>query len=65
MTPFKNIGLVGRPGHDGVVDSLERILDYLARRGLTSVLDFKLPGLLITAAIVTAMVMRSQIGQTS
>ena len=45
MTPFKNIGLVGRPGHDGVVDSLERILDYLARRGLTSVLDFKTAGL--------------------
>ena len=45
MTPFKNIGLVGRPGHDGVVDSLERILDYLARRGLTSVLDFQTAGL--------------------
>jgi NAD+ kinase len=45
MIPFQNIGLVGRPGHDGVVDSLERILDYLTRRGVNSVLDFQTAGL--------------------
>jgi NAD+ kinase len=45
MIPFHNIGLVGRPGHDGVVDSLERILDYLMRRGVNSVLDFQTAGL--------------------
>ena len=45
MIPFQNIGLVGRPGHDGVVDSLERILDYLMRRGVNSVLDFQTAGL--------------------
>lgn len=39
MNPFKNIGLVGRPGHSGVVDSLDRVLNFLTLRGLTSVLD--------------------------
>ncbi len=39
MNPFKNIGLVGRPGHSGVIDSLGRVLDFLQNRGLTAVLD--------------------------
>ncbi|MDF1765059.1 MAG: NAD(+) kinase [Gammaproteobacteria bacterium] len=45
MTPFKHIGLVGRPGHAGVVDSLERVLDFLQRRNLVAVLDTQTAGL--------------------
>ncbi|HAT28345.1 MAG TPA: NAD(+) kinase [Gammaproteobacteria bacterium] len=39
MTEFKRIGLVGRPDHSGVVDSLQRLLALLATKELTVVLD--------------------------
>ena len=28
MAEFNNIGLVGRPGHAGVVDTLRRLLEF-------------------------------------
>ena len=39
MSQFKTIGLIGRPGHAGVVDSLRRLLDYLPSRKVDIVLD--------------------------
>ncbi len=39
MSAFKRIGLVGRPGHSGVVDSLRSIGDVLQSLGLTVVVD--------------------------
>ncbi len=39
MTEFKTIGLVGRPGHAGVVETLNRLLSYLTGKELTVVLD--------------------------
>lgn len=39
MTEFKTIGLVGRPGHGGVVETLNRLLAYLEEKQVTVVLD--------------------------
>lgn len=39
MAEFNNIGLVGRPGHAGVVDTLRRLLDYLRGKGLAVCVD--------------------------
>ena len=39
MVKFKTIGLVGRPGHAGVLDTLRRLLAILAERKLAVVLD--------------------------
>ena len=39
MSAFKRIGLVGRPGHSGVVDSLRSIGNVLQSLGLTVVVD--------------------------
>lgn len=39
MAKFKTIGLVGRPGHAGVLDTLRRLLAILAERKLAVVLD--------------------------
>ena len=39
MVKFKTIGLVGRHGHDGVLDTLRRLLAILAERKLAVVLD--------------------------
>ncbi len=36
---FERIGLAGRPGHGGVADTLRRLLDFFAARGLTATLD--------------------------
>lgn len=46
MTEFKRIGLVGRPDHSGVVDSLQRLLALLATKELTVVLDDITAGLI-------------------
>jgi len=46
MTGFKRIGLVGRPDHSGVVDSLQRLLTLLATKELTVVLDDITAGLI-------------------
>ncbi len=46
MTGFKRIGLVGRPDHSGVVDSLQRLLTLLAAKELTVVLDDITAGLI-------------------
>ena len=46
MTGFKRIGLVGRPDHSGVVDSLQRLLALLATKELTVVLDDITAGLI-------------------
>ena len=39
MTNFKRIGLVGRPDHSGVVDSLLRLLAFLGNQDVDIVLD--------------------------
>lgn len=39
MGKFNNIGLVGRPGHAGVVDTLRRLLDFLATKKLSIIVD--------------------------
>jgi len=39
MAEFKKIGLVGRPGHSGVVETLNRLLSFLGGRQLSIVLD--------------------------
>ncbi len=39
MTTFNRIGLVGRPGHAGVVDSLQRLQAFLATRQVRVILD--------------------------
>ena len=39
MAEFNNIGLVGRPGHAGVVDTLRRLLDFLSGKELTVFVD--------------------------
>lgn len=46
MADFNTIGLVGRPEHAGVVDSLERLLVFLAERELAVVLDEVTAGLI-------------------
>jgi len=39
MAEFNSIGLVGRPGHAGVVDTLRRLLDFLSAKDLTIFVD--------------------------
>lgn len=39
MAEFNNIGLVGRPSHAGVVDTLHRLLAFLSAKGLNIFLD--------------------------
>ena len=39
MAEFKKIGLIGRPGHAGVVDSLYRLLTFLQSRDVDIVMD--------------------------
>jgi NAD+ kinase len=46
MTTFSRIGLVGRLGHAGVVDSLQRLLTFLATRNVQVILDEKTAALL-------------------
>ena len=48
MAEFNNIGLVGRPGHAGVVDTLHRLLDFLKAKKLTVFVDD------LTAELVTS-----------
>jgi NAD+ kinase len=53
MSVFKHIGIVGRPDHDGVVETLNRLLVYLAAKPVTIVLDHMTAGLLRAPAIET------------
>lgn len=46
MTEFKRIGLVGRPGHSGVVDSLNRLLTFLGDKDVSIVVDDVTAGLI-------------------
>lgn len=46
MTEFSTIGLVGRPGHVGVIDTLNRLLAFLSEKGLSIVLDDLTAGLI-------------------
>ena len=46
MTDFKRIGLVGRPDHSGVVDSLLRLLSFLRDQDVDIVLDDVTAGLI-------------------
>lgn len=46
MTTFHKIGLIGRPGHTGVVASLRRLLEFLATRKVKIVLDQETAGLI-------------------
>lgn len=39
MSEFKTIGLVGRPDHSGVVDSLQRLLSHLTKKSVEVILD--------------------------
>ncbi len=39
MLKFKRIGLVGRPGHKGVVETLRRLLKFLVEKGMSIVVD--------------------------
>ena len=39
MATFKQIGLVGRPGHAGVVDTLERLIEFLQSRNMDIILE--------------------------
>lgn len=39
MQQFKTIGLVGRPDHSGVVDTLARLIEFLSGRDLAVILD--------------------------
>lgn len=39
MTKFKRIGIIGRPGHDGVLDSLRRLVQFLATQKVQVVLE--------------------------
>lgn len=36
---FRNIGLIGRPGKDSVVETLSLVYEYLLRRGLNPIFD--------------------------
>ena len=46
MTDFKRIGLIGRPDHSGVVDSLLRLLSFLRDQDVDIVLDDVTAGLI-------------------
>ena len=46
MTDFKRIGLVGRPDHSGVVESLLRLLAFLGNQDVDIVLDDVTAGLI-------------------
>ena len=39
MAEFRNIGLVGRPGHSGVVDTLKSLLALLLKKDVSVILD--------------------------
>ncbi|MDD9894940.1 MAG: NAD(+) kinase [Gammaproteobacteria bacterium] len=39
MSEFKRIGLIGRPGHSGVVASLSRLISYLLSKNLSIMMD--------------------------
>ena len=59
MAEFKKIGLVGRPDHAGVVDSLSRLLVFLGDRALDIVMDEATTGLLdkpdVTSCVLAEM----------
>ena len=46
MADFKRIGLVGRPNHSGVVDSLSRLFAFLSEKDVEIVLDDVTAGLI-------------------
>ena len=46
MAEFKRIGLVGRPGHRGVVDTLNRLLVFLSEKDVSIVVDDVTAGLI-------------------
>lgn len=46
MSDFKRIGLVGRPGHAGVIETLYRLLSFLGEKDLSIVLDDLTAGLI-------------------
>ena len=46
MADFNRIGLVGRPGHAGVIETLRRLLAFLGEKDLSIVLDDLTAGLL-------------------
>lgn len=45
MKQFKKIGLVGRPGHSGVVESLQRLLAFLGDKDVSVIVDDATAGL--------------------
>ncbi len=51
MATFKQIGLVGRPGHSGVVDTLERLIAFLHSRQLDIVLEHSTAELLPSTSL--------------
>ena len=39
MAEFSSIGVIGRPGHNGVAETLRRLLDFLGARGCKIIFD--------------------------
>jgi len=52
MADFKRIGLVGRPDHSGVVDSLTRLLAFLGEQDVSIVLDDVTAGLIKNPGVI-------------
>lgn len=60
--PFRNIGLIGRPGKDAVNQTLDVIHDFLLSQGIHVVLDEETAEFAEMAAVQT--ISRAQIGET-
>ncbi|HJN94999.1 MAG TPA: NAD(+) kinase [Gammaproteobacteria bacterium] len=52
MADFKRIGLVGRPDHSGVVDSLTRLLAFFGEQDVSIVLDDVTAGLIKNPGVI-------------
>lgn len=63
MAIFKQIGLVGRPGHAGVVETLERLIAFLQSRQLDIVLEHSTAQLLPPTALPVCQ--RTELGAAS
>lgn len=63
MATFKQIGLVGRPGHAGVVETLERLIAFLQSRKLAIVLEHSTAELLPSSSLPTCS--RDELGAKS
>jgi NAD+ kinase len=53
MLKFTRIGIVGRPNHKGVLETLKRLMAYLAEKPVIAVLDHMTAGLLSAPKVET------------